>query len=80
MEKTKEVLRIKIDEAIREYNENSLESEKMDRYKLAEKAGCTYSTLFNLNSGRVGKSTQVLSSIAQVLGVTLDEIVKLKSD
>jgi DNA-binding Xre family transcriptional regulator len=73
----KKLIRIKIDELVRAHNDTCLESEKLDRYKLADAVGCNYSTLANLNAGRVGKSTQILVALTDKLGCTLNDLVQI---
>ena len=60
-------------------NENPIkvyrEYRKFSQLKLAKKVGVTESYISQLESGKRAGTTKVLKLIAQVLGVTLDDIV-----
>lgn len=66
---------IKIDKMVKAYNEKN-PGANMTRQGLAEAAGCSYSLVNNLQSGIVGKGTQILNRIAETLDCTIDDLIE----
>ena len=70
------VKRIKIDECIKKWNENNPNKKQKSRKALSEEIECSFSLINNLQAGRVGKSIQNLTVIAEVLEVKIDELIE----
>lgn len=70
------VKRIKIDEAIRDWNARNPTKREKTRKKLSEEAGCSFSLINNLQAGRVGKGIQNLDKISEILGVKIDKLIE----
>lgn len=67
---------IKIDKMVNAYNAKNPGCTPMTRQGLAEAAGCSYSLVNNLQSGIVGKGTQILNRIAETLDCTIDDLIE----
>ena len=75
------VTRIKISEAIASYNERNPEKRQLDRNSMVEKTGATYNTLFtNWDKGQVSKAINLLISISDITGVSLDDLIERDTD
>lgn len=70
------VKRIKIDEKIKQWNAANPDKRQLSRELLAEKVGCSYSLVNNLQSGKVGKGVQLLNKFAETLECTIDELIE----
>ena len=70
------VKKIKIDEMIQKWNDSHPEKRAITREILAEKVGISYGSIHNLESGKVGKSIQVLAAIAENLECDINDLIE----
>lgn len=69
------VKNLNIDQMISKWNESNPEKRQLTREALAEKVGCSYSQINNLQSGRIGKGIQIVNSISETLECNIDELI-----
>lgn len=74
----RKVTRIKLDEAIESWNQKNPEKRKKTRDSVAEAIGVNYHSLSRMANGSIGKGMQTLSSLAQELDITVDELLELE--
>ena len=70
------VKRIKIDEAIRKWNEANPEKWQKSRKSLSEEVGCSFSLINNLQYGTVGMGIQNFNKISEVLEIQMDKLIE----
>ena len=70
------VKRIKIDEAIRNWNARNPTKRQKSRKSLSEEAGCSFSLINNLQAGRNLSAIQNLDKIAEILDVKINNLIE----
>lgn len=75
----KKITKIRIDEAIDAWNNSNPNKRKKSRESVSDAIGVNYHSLSRLaNGSSIGKGMQTLSSLAQELETTVDEILELE--
>lgn len=74
----KRVTKIRVDEAIEAWNEKNPDKRRKSRETVSEAIGVNYHSLSRLANGSIGKGMQTLSSLAQELETTVDELLELE--